>query len=95
MQYTATISSKGQITLPAKIRRSLNIASGDRITITKIAGGVRLTPSVYDEELSKLREKITAELKSKGKWGIPYSEVRRFTDEARLVDYEKKYGTRP
>lgn len=94
MQYTATISSKGQITLPAKIRRSLNLVAGDRITITKSAGAVKLTPSAYDEELEVLREKIATELKAKGKWGIPYSEVRRFTDEARLADYEKKYGTR-
>lgn len=94
MQYTATISSKGQITLPAKIRKSLNLVAGDRITITKSAGVVKLTPSVYDEELSELREKVAVELKEKGKWGIPYSEVRRLTDEARLVDYEKKYGTR-
>lgn len=28
---TATITSKGQITIPANVRQSLNVAAGDRV----------------------------------------------------------------
>ena len=37
---TATLTSKGQITLPADLRRALSLASGDRIEFFRQADGV-------------------------------------------------------
>ena len=49
---TATLTSKGQITLPADLRRVLALASGDRIEFFRQADGVYglrpLTGSVRD-----------------------------------------------
>ena len=49
---TATLTSKGQITLPADLRRVLSLASGDRIEFFRQADGVYglrpLTGSVRD-----------------------------------------------
>jgi antitoxin PrlF len=36
---TATVTSKGQITVPASVRESLNIKAGDRIEFVQIAKG--------------------------------------------------------
>lgn len=36
---TATITSKGQITIPSAIRADLHVASGDRIEFVRIAEG--------------------------------------------------------
>ncbi len=36
---TATLSSKGQITIPADVRRSLNVDAGDRIEFVQIEPG--------------------------------------------------------
>jgi antitoxin PrlF len=33
-EYIATVTSKGQLTLPAAVRRRLGINSGDKVTIT-------------------------------------------------------------
>jgi len=33
MIYTATVSSKGQITLPAELRRQLNLHAGSKVNI--------------------------------------------------------------
>lgn len=49
---TATLTSKGQITLPAELRRVLSLESGDRIEFFRQADGIYglrpLTGSVRD-----------------------------------------------
>lgn len=36
---TATLTSKGQITIPAAVRRALNVQSGDRVEFVQIESG--------------------------------------------------------
>ena len=36
---TATLTSKGQITIPADVRRSLNVQTGDRVEFVEIQPG--------------------------------------------------------
>jgi len=36
---TATVTSKGQITIPADVRRSLNVQTGDRVEFVQIEPG--------------------------------------------------------
>jgi antitoxin PrlF len=36
---TATLTSKGQITIPADVRRSLNVRTGDRVEFVQIEPG--------------------------------------------------------
>lgn len=36
---TATVTSKGQITIPANVRRVLNLAPGDRVEFVETAPG--------------------------------------------------------
>ena len=95
MTYTATISSKGQITLPAEIRRSLKLRPGDKITIVKRSGLAEIKPSTYDQELAELRQQAKAIMKKNGTWGLPWEEVRKRADEARAAYYQEKYGPRP
>lgn len=66
MTYTATISSKGQITLPASIRRSLNVRAGDRLKVVKRGNSIAITADTYNEELAALRIKLQAHLKKQG-----------------------------
>jgi len=40
----ATITSKGQITLPVAVRRALNLRAGDMITFELDRNGVRVVP---------------------------------------------------
>ena len=39
-----TVSTKGQIVLPANIRRSLSISDGDRLAIQMVEGVIMLKP---------------------------------------------------
>jgi AbrB family looped-hinge helix DNA binding protein len=36
---TATLTSKGQITIPADVRRELNVGTGDRVEFVQIEAG--------------------------------------------------------
>ena len=36
---TATVTSKGQITIPVDVRQSLNVEAGDRIEFVEVAPG--------------------------------------------------------
>ena len=45
----ATVTSKGQITIPAKIRAILNLHTGDKVNfIVDESGGVRFVPVTTD-----------------------------------------------
>ncbi|MCB9659956.1 MAG: AbrB/MazE/SpoVT family DNA-binding domain-containing protein [Polyangiales bacterium] len=39
---TATVSSKGQITIPAEVRRAPQVTAGDRVEFVEVAPGMRL-----------------------------------------------------
>ena len=45
---TATISAKGQVTIPADVRRRLGLDSGDRIEFVEIEGGFAIKPAIDD-----------------------------------------------
>lgn len=94
MTYTATISSKGQITLPAEIRRSLALNPGDKITIVKHDGSAEIKASSYDAELQELRQRARAHMKRNGTWGTPWEEARNQTGEVRLREYGEQHGAR-
>ncbi len=45
---TATVTTKGQITIPADVRRRLGLASGDRVEFVEIEGGFAIKPAIDD-----------------------------------------------
>ncbi len=46
----ATITSQGQVTIPAEVRRHLGLAKRDRVTFLIADDGVRLVPNRYTTE---------------------------------------------
>lgn len=46
---TATLTSKGQLTLPKKVREALGLKAGDQVDfVMDAAGDVRVRPGAYD-----------------------------------------------
>ena len=45
---TATITSKGQVTIPSDVRQRLGLASGDRIEFVEIDGAYAIKPAIDD-----------------------------------------------
>jgi len=52
MGQIATVSSKGQIVIPAPIRKKLRIIGGTRVAVREKNGKITLTPNPYDELLA-------------------------------------------
>ena len=62
-EHLSVVTRKGQITIPAEIRRALNIKEGDRVAITLEAGGkVKLsrTGSVVETTAGALKSDMPA-----------------------------------
>lgn len=62
MPETVTVTSKGQITIPSRLRRELRIAEGERILLIRDGNTVRIMPvpklskmAGVDEEVFKRR----------------------------------------
>ncbi len=67
----ATITSKGQITLPAEARRALGLHAGQKVSVR--VEGDRL---VIDRprDIESLRARIRAEAETRGTWGtVPHA----------------------
>ncbi len=45
---TATVTTKGQITIPADVRRRLGLESGDRVEFVEMEGGFAIKPAFDD-----------------------------------------------
>lgn len=45
---TATLTSKGQVTIPSDVRRRLGLESGDRIEFVEIESGYAIRPAIDD-----------------------------------------------
>ena len=63
MQKQATITSKGQITVPREIRRVLGVRSGDKLLFESDGNGIRVRPVRSKSAFSKYR--------GIGNFGIP------------------------
>jgi AbrB family looped-hinge helix DNA binding protein len=72
MQKKATITSKGQITVPREVRRMLGVRSGDKLLFESDGKGVRVRPVRNKSAFSKYRgignPQIPSGRKKIGKW---------------------------
>jgi len=53
--FRAKITSKGQITIPVEVRRSLGVKSGDHIRFEPQEGGIRLVRDADENPFEKWR----------------------------------------
>lgn len=94
MTYTTSISSKGQITVPAALRRQLNIEVGDSLQVAVKSGKLVIEPDGYEAELQELRTIARQHLAKKGLVNLPIPEITKRASEARTNELKKKYGVR-
>jgi AbrB family looped-hinge helix DNA binding protein len=72
---TVTISSKGQVTLPSKLRRKLKLAKGEKLLVTSEDNAIKLIPvpklsklAGIDEELFANRKPSEELVKTRKEW---------------------------
>ena len=52
MAHMATISSKGQLVIPAEIRKKLRLKGGTKVAIHEVDGEIRIKPHPFDALLA-------------------------------------------
>jgi antitoxin PrlF len=55
MQKQATITSKGQVTIPREVRRILGVRAGDKLIFENDEAGIRVRPVRSQSAFSKYR----------------------------------------
>lgn len=63
MQYTSTMTSKGQVTVPVAIRRRLKLHPGQPVQFTVNDNAIVLEGQSWREDLSQLHKKAAAHLR--------------------------------
>ncbi|HEX8621404.1 MAG TPA: AbrB/MazE/SpoVT family DNA-binding domain-containing protein [Allosphingosinicella sp.] len=61
MTATTKLSAKGQVVIPADVRRELGLKPGQTLQVRKAGGGVMLTPVL--EKSGRSTEELIAELR--------------------------------
>ena len=65
MKYLATVTSKGQITIPQEVRRRLGLKQGDRVSFELEGGNTVLKPHRNEENPFKTFEGALGEFETK------------------------------
>ncbi len=81
------VQEKGQVTLPAEFRRSLNLKKGDLVAVTQTEDGVLITPQevIANVLLDKIGELLREQ-------GLTLEELIESGREERGKILEEKYG---
>ena len=84
------VQEKGQVTLPAEVRRTLGLKKGDLVAIVETEEGVLITPR--EVIATKALNRIGQILKEQG---LSLEELVESGREERTRIIEEKYGIRP
>lgn len=55
MEAEATITSKGQITIPSSVRKEYGLRAGDKIRFKSLKTGIKITPAKRPSAFEKYR----------------------------------------
>jgi AbrB family looped-hinge helix DNA binding protein len=85
MAQMATVSSKGQIVIPAPIRKKLRIKGGTQVAVSEKDGEITLTPNPYDELLA-LRGCLSHVEEDVEAWWMEEKRKEREREEAKIEE---------
>jgi AbrB family looped-hinge helix DNA binding protein len=81
----ATVSSKGQILIPAALRKKLKIVGGTRVAVREKNGEITLTPNPYDALLA-LRGCLSHVEEDVEAWWMEEKRKEREREDAKLEE---------
>jgi len=86
MGQMATVSSKGQIVIPAALRKKLKIVGGTRVSVREKDGEITLTPNPYDALLA-LRGCLSHVEEDVEAWWMEEKRKEREREDAKIEEF--------
>lgn len=79
MSMYVRIQEKGQVTIPTKIRKKLNLRKGDVIMFIETEAGILIKPAetIVSEALDKIGEALKADGITREKWAKRSRDIRK------------------
>jgi AbrB family looped-hinge helix DNA binding protein len=79
MSMYVRIQEKGQVTIPTRIRRKLNLRKGDMVMFVETDAGVLIKPAelIVSEALDKIGEALKADGITLEKWNKRSRDIRK------------------
>jgi AbrB family looped-hinge helix DNA binding protein len=81
----ATVSSKGQVVIPASLRKKLRIEGGTQVAVSEQDGSILLTPNPYDALLA-LRGCLSHVEEDVEAWWMEVKRKEHASEEARIEE---------
>ncbi len=85
MAHMATISSKGQLVIPAGLRKKYKLKAGSRVAIDDRDGEIRVKPNPYDALLA-MRGILSAANEDIEAWWIAEKRKERQREDAKFEE---------
>jgi AbrB family looped-hinge helix DNA binding protein len=85
MAQFATVSSKGQVVIPAELRKKFKIKAGTRVAVGERDGQITLTPNPYDALLA-LRGSLSHVAEDVETWWMEEKRKEREREDAKLKE---------
>jgi AbrB family looped-hinge helix DNA binding protein len=86
MAQMATVSSKGQIVIPAALRKKFRIKKGTRLAVGERDGQITLTPNPYDA-LRALRGSLSHVKEDVEAWWIEEKRKERDREDTKIEEF--------
>lgn len=83
MQYTTTMTSKGQVTVPVAIRRKLGLKPGQQVRFVLSGNNARLENDNWREELESLGSQVREHMQVQGLKPLSDSQLQQARQAAR------------
>jgi len=87
LQDMATITSKRQLTIPAKIFKKLGLREGEKVIVSEEEGGIKIKSAL------KLLDELAGSVKLPKRFkGLSIDEI---IEKGKTEHFAKKYGNKP
>lgn len=91
MRYPTTITSKGTITIPSKLRKVLQLEPGRKVHISlDKSNRLLIDAGVTMNEFEEARQRLVSSI-PREKLGISGRVLRNAIEEAKIAEYKKKH----
>lgn len=91
MLYTTTMTSKGQVTIPVAIRRTLGLTPGEQVRFKVTRDSVCIERDTWKSDLDAMRARVRADLQTRHIKPLTNEQLKRAAEDAAAAEASQRY----